>query len=321
MHIDFAMTDVSVAFQNGAFVAEEVFPTVPSDYQSNDYWQYGMEKFRRRVDNRAPGTRPTEAGWSAAAKKFYCEGHALRGVYPWEMQPAGAGSGGADPTFDLDVDVTENTTDQVLLAQECNLVDAVKASCPIVDLSLNGGENQLDNPNFDWIAFMDRQKETVAKSIGKTPNTLVMGRPAFRAGRNNPQALKHIYGTTVLAPEQMIGAQQLAQKLEIERVLIAEAMYDTANEGSTAALDYIWGDLALLCYVAPKPGRRQVSLGYHFLWTVGNQGRIVEKWYDQDTKRYVIDVHKYYAQQMIASGAGLLFTNTSSADAGGEAGA
>jgi hypothetical protein len=315
LHVDYALSNVSVAYQNAAFVAERIFPVVPTDRQSNKFFVYGKERFRRRDDQRAPGARPGETGWSVSTQPYYAEGHMIRGWYPWEA-PANA-----DPAIDVDIDTTETTTDQVLLAQECNLVDKLKANLTTVDLSASAGAYQVDNTSNDPIAYFDLQKESVAKQIGRQPNTILFGRPAWRAWRNNPNVLKHIYGTTVLAPSTQITAEMASEKLEIPNVIIAEAMYDTVPEGEATSLDYIWGDMILLAYVDPQPGLRKISLGYTFLWNAGVQGRIVEKWYDQDKKRWVIDVSKFYDQNIVASGAGVLYIKTSSVDAGGELGA
>jgi hypothetical protein len=319
-HINYALTNLSIAYTNAAFLAETVAPVVPTDKQSNKYFVYGFERFRRRQDLRSPGARPKETGWTVSSNTYYADGHMIRGWYPWE------GPANADPAIDLDVDTTEVTTDQVLLAQECNLVDLLKANCLSYDLSTavfggTAGQYQFDNANTDPIAFFDVQKESVAKAIGRQPNTLLFGRPGWRAFRNNPNVLKHIYGTTVLAPDKQITPEMASEKLEIPTVLIAEAMYDTVPEGEAHALDYIWGDLALLFYRDPGAGRRKLNLATTFLWNTGVMGRIVEKWYDQDQKRWNIDVSKFYSQTLTASGAGILYKNTSSVDAGGEVGA
>jgi len=315
VHINYALTNLSIAYTNGAFLAETVAPVVPTDKQSNKYFVYGFERFRRRQDLRAPGARPKETGWTVSSNTYYADGHMVRGWYPWE------GPANADPAIDLDIDTTEVTTDNVLLAQECNLVDLLKANCTTVDLSASSGANQLDNATNDPIAYFDLQKETVAKQIGRQPNTILFGRPAWRAFRNNPNVLKHIYGTTVLAPDKQITPEMASEKLEIPTVLISEAMYDTVPEGEAHALDYIWGDLVLLFYRDPGAGRRKLNLATTFLWNTGVMGRIVEKWYDQDQKRWNIDVSKYYSQTLTASGAGVLYIKTSSVDAGGELGA
>jgi hypothetical protein len=303
LHIDQALTNVSVAYQNAAFIAEQVAPVIPVNMKSNKYWAYGMERFRRRMTSREPGSAPRESGWSLSTDSYFCQGHAWRGWYPWEA-PANA-----DPVLDLDIDETETATDIVLLAQECDLVDTLTNGLVSTDLASVPGNYQVDNPDMDPILYFDKAKEVIAKLIGRKPNGMAMGRPALRGLRSNPNVVRRVYGTT--APtDPLIKPEMLAEKLDLDEVLVGEAMYDTATEGEATSLDYIWGNNILLYYKDPNPGRRKVSLAYHFLWNVGNAGRIVEKWYDQDRKRFVIDVTKYRDQKIVSAGAGLLFTNT-----------
>jgi hypothetical protein len=307
MHIDRPLTNVSVAYQNAAFVAERIAPVIPVEVKSDKYWIYGFEKFRRRFTAMEPGTKPREIGWGISTDTYFCQGHKLRGWYPSDSP------NNVDAPIDLDIDTTENTTEGVLLAQEMDFLDMLTAGLTAVDLSAaanGGGAFQFDNPDSDPVAFMDKQKETVQKAIGRPPNTLVMGRPAVRGARNNPNLLKHIYGTTLVAASQQFNEAALAEKFGIDNVIFADAMYDTAAEGATANLGYVWGNTCLLCYVEPKPGIRKVSLAYHFLWNVGNAGTLVRKWFDEDKERMNIDVKKYRDQKLIAAGAGVLFTNT-----------
>ena len=60
LHVDYTLSNVSFAYTNAQFLAETVAPVVPSDRQSNKYFVYGFERFRRRNDLRPPGARPKE---------------------------------------------------------------------------------------------------------------------------------------------------------------------------------------------------------------------------------------------------------------------
>ncbi len=329
LHVNYALSNLSIAYTNAQFLAETIAPIVPSDKPSNDYYVYGFERFLRKDTNRAPGAAPAETGWDVSPTAFKTSGHSIRGWYPWE------GPAAADPALDLDVDTTEVATDQVLIDQECNLVDMLKANCTILDLKAaanGGGQYQFDNPGCDPIAFLDVQKETVAKAIGRRPNSILYGRPAFRGYRSNANVLRHIYGTTMVAQSQMITPAMVKEQLELDNVFVAEPMWNTAGEGQAPTLDYIWGNLCVLFYLDPGSGRRKLNLATTFLWDIALpsapgdtasklNGWIVEKWYDKDRKRMNIDVTKYYAQVLVAAGAGVLFENSTGYDAGGELGA
>ena len=57
VHIDRAATNISIAYRNNAYIAEEVFPIVPSDKQSDLYFVFDKGSwFRNRSGPRAPTT-------------------------------------------------------------------------------------------------------------------------------------------------------------------------------------------------------------------------------------------------------------------------
>lgn len=309
LHVPTALTNISVGYENAEFVAERVSPTVPVDKPSDKYYVFGKEKFRRYDDNYTPGTTPGEIGWGLSSTAYTCSGHAVRGWYPAQAPSA------ADVVIDLDVETTENVADARLLAKEMNLRDMLVTGLAPTDLSGTGGQYQFDNPDFDPVPWFQQQGLTVAKQVGKMPNTLLLGVQAWTALRNNPNLLKHIaVGPTTLdvAPRGPVSVQDVQTKLEIPEIIVGAAMYDTATLGQAASLDFIWGKYALLFYKSPTVGRRKVSLTYTFRWNVGIQGQIVNKWYDQNKYRQVIDGQEFYAQAIVAAGAGLMWSKASS---------
>jgi hypothetical protein len=105
-------------------------------------------------------------------------------------------------------------------------------------------------------------KAAVLKATGRIPNTLVLGYDVFDALCDHPDFVDRIKYTT---PGNITPAL-LAQMLDVERVLVAKAIYATNVEGETAAYDFVHGKHALLCYVAPRPGLLVPSAGYIFAW-------------------------------------------------------
>ncbi|MDE2097855.1 MAG: hypothetical protein KGL39_11450 [Patescibacteria group bacterium] len=318
LHIQQALTNMSVGYENGAFVAEQVAPVIPTDFPSDKYWQFALEKFDVYQDDYVPGTTMGELGWSLSSQSFTCNGHGIRGWYP-SIAPSAA-----DAVVDLDIETTENVGEAIALVEEVSLLNTLLANLTVTDLSASGGPYQFDNPDNDPVTWFDLQKETIAAAIGKKPNALLLGRKAFRGLRNNPNLLKRfVMGTTVnVMPGDMLSAKDLAAKLDLDEVIVGEAMYNTAALGKTPSLSYIWSDYAVLFFKEATPGRRKVSLAYTFRWNFNstrNQGLItaggpaglfIQKWYDQNRQRQVIDGQKFYTQQIIASGAGLMWKNT-----------
>ena len=64
VHVDQALTDVSVMYSNADFVAEEVMPVIPVDFKTNKYHVYGQENFRGDDDQVEAGAEADESNWS-----------------------------------------------------------------------------------------------------------------------------------------------------------------------------------------------------------------------------------------------------------------
>ncbi len=106
--------------------------------------------------------------------------------------------------------------------------------------------------------------------------------------------------------------------------MVAAGLYQTATEGATDALAYIWGKNTLLYYKPPRPGKRTAALGYTFVWmvSVNAQGRmigditsntggfLVRRYRWERRRSDVIGVEYYYDQRFIAPKCAYLFVDS-----------
>ena len=311
LHIDSALTNVSVMYRNADFVAESVFPVVPVGKQSDKYFIYGADNLRNQDDTRRPGSLSNLIDWSLSNSPYFADGHALSLYIPDEHRE------NADAAIDLDIDTTIQLTDKIFLNREINLVNSLLSALTPVDLSANSGAQLFDNSANDPIEYLDYQKETVATQIGKTPNVMLFSRPAWRGFRNNVNVLKHIFGTTQMGTGAQITKAQAAALLEVDEVIVAEAIQATSPEGiGPITTQYVWGQpgaangaLALLFYRPSAPGLRTISLGYQFTWNTGRLGSLVYK--DRADKRHSdwVEVMRYYDLRVVSAGAAVMFKN------------
>jgi hypothetical protein len=315
LRIDDALTNVSVMFRNAAFVGDQVCPILPVAKMSGKYWTYGPDNLRSVDDTRRPGGKSNEIDWNASYNPYYCDGHAISQYIPDEDRE------NADSVFDLDTDTTIQLTDKIFLNREVNLVSSLLGAMTPVDLSANAGANQFDNTANDPVAYLDLQKEPIAQQIGKPPNVMLFSKPAWRAFRNNPKVLGRLFPNASIPEGNAITVAQAKALLELDDVIIAEAIQITSAEGITPVVSqYVWGAktnsagtaltngaLALLFYRPPAPGLRTVALGYHFTWTTGRLGSLVYK--DRSPKRHAdwIEVMRYYDPRIVCASAGTLF--------------
>ena len=92
VHIDVALTNVSVEYRNAAFVAEQIAPPVSVKKQSGKYFVYDPEReaFRQTDDKRAPGAEANEVGFALSTDSYYAEDHALEAAIPDEERRGSA---------------------------------------------------------------------------------------------------------------------------------------------------------------------------------------------------------------------------------------
>jgi len=299
LHVDSALTNVSVMYRNGKFVADQVFPELPVDKQSNKYFTYGIDNLRVDEDERRPGAVSNKIDWGLSPNPYYCDGHALHTPMPDEWR------GNADQAIDLDTDMTIALTDKILLAREVNVASAVAAGATTVDQS----GTKWDVDTNDPVKIIDTQKETIAQATGQKPNSMLLSRPVFRGLRNNALVKQRISGALNGIGGSLITAEALATVLEIDNLIIGEAVKVTSNEGQAVTSSYVWGKNALLFYRPPSPGLRTISLGYLFTWTVGRMSALVYKGRLPDLEHSdYIEVMRYYDPRVVAAAAGIWLT-------------
>ena len=184
VHIDQALTEVSVAYRNTQYVADSVFPVVPVSKQSNKYFIYSKDNFRTLDDARRPGARANEIEWTLSTDTYYCEGHALAQAIPDELRA------NADQAIDVDVDTTEVLTDLVYLQREILVASKATDSSVITQsATLSGNGQWSDYTNSDPITAIEDQKATILKQIGHLPNSILVSYPVFKTLRNHPKII------------------------------------------------------------------------------------------------------------------------------------
>jgi hypothetical protein len=253
--------------QNAAsFIALKVFPIVPVDKQSDMYYSYDKNDwFRDEAKLRAHGTESAGSGYNISlAGPYFCNPYGFHKDIPWGLRK------NADPGIDLDRDATELTTQRLLIRLE-RLFAGNFFITGVWGTDLTGvagvpGANQFRQWNdysfSDPINDIETGKELIKGVTGFDPNTLLIGRQAFRYLKNHPDIVDRYKHTQA----GVITAELVAKVFEIERLIVADTIYASNAEGATAAYNFIYGKGALLCYVPPAPGLLVPSAGYTFAW-------------------------------------------------------
>ncbi|WP_426455304.1 hypothetical protein ACP26L_36405 (plasmid) [Paenibacillus sp. S-38] len=309
VHLDKALTNISIGYKNESYIADQIFKPVGVAKQSDKYYVYGMESFRLHNDLRSPGTEANEIDWTFSNDQYFTEGHALRTAIPDEVEL------NADEVFNLEADGTSLIMDGILQNKEYDAANTLLNPAnyaPELQLTLGtNGTLKWSDPNSDPRLDIVKAKSAMHKKAGIRPNTLIISESVLNVLLMHPKlaAMVQYVQTPVLSIEQ------LKTLLGVQNILVGSAMFSTSNlgqvqPGSIEPLGYIWGNSAVLAYIAPTAGKKTVSIGYSFNWSKAGQGTVqTRKWYEVGRKATVIETEYFYAHKMISQVAGFLFAD------------
>ena len=267
-HIDRALTNISVAYlQNESnFIADRVFPIVPVRRQSDLYYKYDKGDFMRdEARERAAFSESAGGDYGVEAQDpYFCRKHAFhKDVAPEERL-------NYDEPLDADKDATTFVTQKMLIRREMAWASQFfKAGVWGTEFTgaaatpATGQFLQWDKEGSDPIGDITSAGVAMASETSYRPNTLVLSPYVFNALKNHYDILDRIKYTE----KGIVTTDLLATLFEVDEVLVAWAVVNSAEKGAEDDVDFIFGKNALLCYSAPNPGLRQPSAGYIFAWT------------------------------------------------------
>lgn len=304
VHHDVALTNVSLAYRNAAYIAADIAPEVSVRRQSNKYFVHdpGRDALRSTGDHRAPGAEANEVGFDISSDSYFCDDHALESAIPDEERE------NADSPLQPEIDRTEFLTDKILLNQEIALAALLRnpAAMPNHDIAVAG--NRWDQDTVDPVDDIETARAAITAATQTTPNVLVLPFDAYQKVRNNAKIAARI----AYARLGVFGPAELAQLFDVERVLVPRAVRNTAPRGAAPVLAPIWGKDALLLHVPARAGLKTLAPVLAFAWTQANgsqRGVGVQTWREERRKSTMIRVQKYYDQKLVAPAAGYLVTN------------
>jgi len=302
VHVDAALTNISVAYIQDAenFIASKVFPTVPVNFRSDVFFTYDLASARRNnVRPRAPGTESAGGGFVMSTDNYTCD------VYAFHQDVDDQTRANADEAVDPDEDATEFVTQQFLINREVQWVaDYFVAGVWGTDIT---PATLWDDGASDPEADIDVGKRAILLSTGFEPNTLVVSYDVHLALKKHPlivERYKHVSSDS-------ITPAMIAAFLEISNYYISKASYNSADEGLAASDVFVAGKHALLCYVAPRPGLKVPSAGYHFAWKnytgASNIGVKIKNFRMEALESDRIEGSFAYDNKVIASSLGYFF--------------
>jgi len=299
--VDPILSNVSIGYQNSAYVAELLYPTLPVAKQSGQHFIYDKGKFRINDSKRGAGAASKEATLNlTTGLPFFCEDHSLKQFVPDEDVD------NAVPPMDPMVDATENVTEMHMVARENELAAALTDTAVLTqNTTLSGTSQWSDYSNSNPISDVRTAKQTIHESIYVDPNVLVLGKQVYDKLVDHPAVIERVkYSQLGIASPDL-----LARLFDVERVIIAAAGKNTAAEGQTDSMSYIWGKNAILAYINPRIGQKTITLGRTYQWKQRQAERL--RGTDEEDRKgtYIRVGNHYYDMNLVSASAGYLVKN------------
>ncbi len=120
LHVDQLLSNLSIAYRNPMYVADQIFPIVPVAKQSNIIPKYNQSFwFRDAATLRAPGSKSIGGGFTVDnTDTYFCPRYSFRFEIPDELRD------NADEPYNLDRDGAEFVADKILMRREVNYAGA-----------------------------------------------------------------------------------------------------------------------------------------------------------------------------------------------------
>lgn len=327
VHVNVPLTNLTLMYdqEDDAFVADKVFPVISVPNKSDLYWIYNKGDFNRAgvMQRRGPGTESAGGGYRLDTASYLAE------VWALHKDIADQTRANYDSMLQPDAEATRYLADMARLNRETQW--ATNYFGPgIWGINLTGVASaptagqfiQWNDPTSTPIDDIRNAKTNVQLQGLYRPNTLVLARYVFDRLVRHPSIIDLIkYGQT--GPEPAIATRStLAQILELERVLVMDAIQNTATEdsawtatnpGTDYSPSFIGGKGALLAYTPASPGLMTPGCGYTFAWTglmgATPTGSRIKSFYMNWLESTRVEIDNAFVQKIVSKDCGCFFAN------------
>lgn len=288
--VDKLLTEVSSAYVPEGYISESIFPSIDVVQNSGKLAKYSNSHLR--ILNTIMGGRGEARRVETITRSqdtYYLEKHGLEGVVTPEDYD------NVEKPYDAEKDEMMGLTTALWLGKEKSVADTLGDTAILTQNTTLAGVTQFsDYTNSDPLAVAKTAVAAVKNSCGVRPNTVIMGWQVLNVLKYHPGILEALGFKDNRAG--LLSREDIARALDVQRIMIGEAMYNSANEGAADALTDIWGKNMVFAVLPDKAAPYQKSLGYY----IRKKGVGSRKVYKSDienppesTRLVVVDYYDY----------------------------
>lgn len=246
-HLDQLLTNYAVAAaKNQSFIGDQVAPPVTVPNESDAYVKFGAEDLR--LESAVYGGKGTvgRVEWTESLDQYLCLEYCLEAGISWQKMRNG------DNALRLEQRAVIGLANKLKLTREAKIAAALfNATTFTATYAALAAADRWDADTSSPVSKVNDAKEAVRALIGLTPNTMVIGAHAWSHLRIHPDITQRVAGILPNTPATLAQAQAA---LDLDKILVGNAVYNTTTEGNTVTLGDVWGKYASICYIDPTTG-------------------------------------------------------------------
>ncbi len=315
LHIDGFLSEIAINYRPTGMIADMIAPIVNVDKETNVYPVFNRgEAFAIEDTSRTRSQEAKRITRSVSSGTYAAKNYALAYDLPIEDRA----NMDAALQFELEGGATRYLNDKLMLDWDRRVLNAV-GSASNVSTGFLCGSSWVGPTNGDPISQIWKAMEQMQNSTAQKPNSILFGWRAWNYFRRNVNARNFLLGTN--NGGGAVTRQGAQEAFEVERLNVAGAFYNTANEAQAAALSNNPLHDAVLLYFAPTaPSRETPSFMYSFRWTnplLGAPMAVIRHPYDTRKRVEGIEMQYYQDEKITGSEYGALLLGVGSAQANG----
>ncbi len=292
------LTGLAVRYANNQFVGNMWLPEYNVQKESDKYRIFRKDGFFKGAPKKADGAITEEASVSYDEGTYSCYERAIKDIVTDRAMQ------NADAPVRPKIDTTNFLSEKILLSQEIDIWALILGTSGLESGSLYSDLTSttawIGGTDPDILKDLSDAIVLISKSIGKSPNQISFTTEVSEAITRDPvirEIMKY-------QPNNMISGNALPATLRNMKVIIADGLWNTSDEGQTASYEYIMKYRVAIGYVSPSDN---LTLGRTFV----SKGFKAVTWRDDDREGEFIKINKVYAPKLMNSSAGYMYKRVS----------
>ena len=298
LRINAYLSEVARGYSNNAFVAEHLFPTIYSEKEKIDIFEFNKEAFNLYDTERAIRANSNVISPDGFKKHTATlTEHDLS--YPIDYREEQEAE-----KVKLQIHATNVVTEGLKLKLEKQCADLVQNpdNYAIENKIALSGSSSFVSQSSDPVKIVDNAKEAISKKIAQDPNTMIIGQDTWTLLKNHTK-LKQIISNN---SNKLITLNLLKEIFEIENIYIGKSIFTNAK----GEFERIWKDTMVLAYV-PNLGSSRTQYDPSFAYTVRKKDALqIDEYTKEGNKVKYIRATDIYTPFLVGAEAGYLVTGT-----------